>query len=413
MSAGRSHAIEDAMPAPRYLVVLGALAQIHIDFIGQIFISELILLSIWIFGKNHLKSKSRTTENNSKIAFFQKLLFCAFLTQLTTDFLCGINLLDMAKGSALILFTLINLTVISRLASKYKGVVEKLLLGYAFSYFVAAFFQPNAYFKTYPWKFGFAYGASLLLLILVQKYSLRKTIVAVIIIGTFAIVNLALDARSLGIVIVIALAIYVTNHSIKKSKIAAFTLLLIFPILASNFYSLYISKASHGSFGVSAQVKYLNQSYNTKNIFFGGRTDVFVGLSQVVKNPLFGQGSYAKINEGNRQEILTEIVKNNPNLYSLLFSFQEGDLIPIHSVLLQFWVWYGFLGALPWIWYFNALALTLIKNFRNRMEITLVNSYLITLTIWDLLFSPFGADRRFTLPLFLIAIINSKSDSKV
>lgn len=401
------------MRSPRYLILLGALAQIHIDFIGQIFISELILFLIWTFGKNHLKSKSRPTETNPEIAFFQKLLFCAFLTQLTTDLFSRTNILDIVKGSSLILFTLFNLTLISRLVSQYTGVVEKLLLGYSLSYFVAAFFQPNAYFKNYPWKFGFAYGATLLMLILIQKYIIKSKIFTVLIVITYAVVNLALDTRSLGMVIVIALVIYLTHDSIKKSKIITFTLLLILLILAPTFYSLYISKVSHGSFGIKVQEKYLNQSQNTKNIFFGGRTNVFVGLSQVVKNPIVGQGSYAKITDRNRQEILTEIVGINPNLYSLLFSFQEGDLIPIHSVLLQFWVWYGILGAIPWLWYLYKIALTLMKNFRSRMGITLLNSYLITLTTWDLLFSPFGADRRFTLPLFLITILNSRSNSNV
>ena len=192
----------------------------------------------------------------------------------------------------------------------------------------------------------------------------------------------------------------------------AIVILIISFILAPSLYTLYVSEASKGTFGLIAQQKYFNQSYNTENIFYGGRTDVFVGLSQIKKNPIAGQGSYAKISSSNRQEILTEITRINPNLYPLLSTYQEGKLIPIHSVLFQFWVWYGIIGALPWLWYLYTVTWTLRRNMKTGTGIGLVNSYVLTLVVWDILFSPFGGDRRLTLPLILIALIKGSSDAK-
>lgn len=56
---------------------------------------------------------------------------------------------------------------------------------------------------------------------------------------------------------------------------------------------------------------------------------------------------------------------------------------------------------------------TLKRNMNLGPGIGLVNSYLLTLVVWDILFSPFGGDRRFTIPLILIALIKGSSDAKI
>lgn len=412
MTLGRGCPEKKVTRAPRFLILLGASAQIHVNFVGEIFLSEILLFAIWVFGNKHLRIESESTFQNPKLATFQKLLVFALVSQLITDVLRSANFLDTIKGSSLILFTLFNLITVSKLNNRYYGVVEHLLLGYALSYFVSAFLQPNEYYSSYPWKFGFAYGATLLLFIILQKYIVDKKVLTAFIIFIFASVNLALDTRSLGFIIFIAAVIHFAGQSAKKSKATALVVLVIALILSASVYTSYISKVSDGSLGLAAQEKYLSQSQNTKNIFFGGRTDVLVGLTQVVKNPIIGMGSYAKISESNRQEIIEEIVGINPNLYTLQSNYREGKLIPIHSILFQFWVWYGILGALPWIWCLFIIAGTLKKDFLSGKGITLLNSYLITLTTWDLLFSPFGADRRFAVPLFLIAILTNRPEVK-
>lgn len=413
MTAGHFSREIEAKRSQFLFILLGALAQIHVNFVGEIFLAELLLYSIWVLRKKQLKFNASLFVKNSQLVIFQKLLIGAFAVQLITDLIRGTSFLDMAKGSSLILFTLFNLIVISKLTTHYSGVVQNILIGYGLSYFVGAIIQPNAYFQSYPWKFGFAYGTTLLLFILLQNYFVRNHFATAFIILIFAVINLALDTRSLALVIFIAGGIYFLNQFLKNSKVIAIAILIVSFIVAPSLYTLYVSEASKGTFGLIVQQKYLNQSYNTQNIFYGGRTDVFVGLSQIKKNPIAGQGSYAKISSSNRQEILTEITRINPNLYPLLFTYQEGKLIPIHSVLFQFWVWYGIIGALPWLWYLYMVTWTLKRNMNSGTGISLVNSYLLTLVVWDILFSPFGGDRRFTVPLILIALIQGSSDTKI
>jgi O-antigen ligase len=332
--------------------------------------------------------------------------------QLITDILRGINFIEMAKGSSLILFTIFNLKLVYKLNRSYVGVVDNLVLGYALSYFVGALIQPNKYFESYPWKFGFAYGATILLFIFLQKYFIHNKIVLSSCLLIFVVINLALDARSLALIVLIAMGIYLLNQLFKKSKVMAIVTLIASLILTPTIYTLYTSEASKGTFGLQIQQKYLDQSQNTKNLFYGGRTDVLVGLSQVKENPIVGQGSYAKISANNREEIFEEIIRNNPNLYPLLFTFREGRLIPIHSILFQFWVWYGIVGALPWLWCLYAVAWKLRKDFKTIRGVSLINCYLMSLIVWDILFSPFGADRRFSIPLYLISLLIGRSEVK-
>ena len=402
----------ESIRAPRSLIILGSLAQVHIQFVGQIFLSELFLYAIWVFRTKHFRLETGLSEKNSKIEILQKLLMCVLAAQLITDILRGINFIEMAKGSSLILFTLFNLNLIYKLTRSHVGVVDNLILGYALSYFVGALIQPNQYFRSYPWKFGFAYGAALLLFILLQKHFIQNKVVLSSFLVIFAVVNLALDTRSLALIILTAMGIYFLNQLFKKSKVKAIVALIASLMLTPTIYTLYASEASKGTFGLQIQRKYLNQTQNTNNLFYGGRTDVLVGLSQVKENPIIGQGSYAKISANNREEIFTEIVRLNPNLYPLLSSYKEGSLIPIHSILFQFWVWYGIVGALPWLWCLYAVAWRLRIDFKTNRGVSLLNCYLMSLIVWDILFSPFGADRRFSVPLFLIALLIGRSEAK-
>lgn len=416
MTAGHFSSEIQPKRSPILFIFIGSLAPITIDFIGKILFAELFLYFIWCFiwlsRKKHLEVSKGLLMSNSHLVTFQKLLIGAFVAQFITDLIRGASFLDMVKGSALILFTLFNLTVILTLTMLYSGVVQNMLLGYGLGFFVSVIVQPNEYFQSYPWKFGFASGTTLLLFILLQRYFVRNYFVIACIILIYAVLNLALDTRALALISLIAGANYLFIAILKKGRWITLAILILSFVLVPSLYSLYASEASKGTFGLKVQQKFLNQTTNTKNIFYGGRTDVYVGLSQVRENPIFGQGSYAKISSSNRQEIITEVVRNNPNAYPLLFTFKDGKLIPIHSVLLQFWVWYGIIGALPWLWYLYTITWTLRVNIKTGKGIGLVNSYLLTLAVWDILFSPFGGDRRFLLPLILIALIKSNFDSK-
>jgi hypothetical protein len=402
----------ESIRAPRSLIILGALGQIHVEIVGQIFLFELFLYAIWIFRIKYFRFETGLSVKNSMIRIFRKLLICVLVAQLITDMLRGTNFTEMAKGSSLILFTIFNLTLIYKLTRSYVGVVDNLILGFALSYFVGALIQPNQYFKSYPWKFGFAYGVALLLFILLQKHFIHSKIVLVSFLLIFVVINLALDARSLALIILVATGIYLLSQIFKKSKVNAVVALVVTLMFSPSIYTFYASEAAKGTFGFQIRQKYLDQTQYTNNLFYGGRTDVLVGLSQIKENPIVGQGSYASISPKNREQIFTEIVRLNPNLYPLLILYKEGSLIPIHSILFQFWIWYGIVGALPWLWCLYAIVRRLWRDFKTIRGVSLINCYLVSLMVWDILFSPYGADRRFSVPLFLIAVLVGKSEAK-
>ena len=409
MTAGRAYPDKEGTRAPKFLILIGALAQFHIDFVGQIFLSELFLYTIWVLRKKELALGKSVFTGNFKIATFEKFVMLALVSQLFTDIFRGVSYLDMAKGSSLILFTMFNLKIIWSLGIRYPGAADRILLGYAFSFFIGSLIQPNDYFKDYPWKFGFAYGTTLIFFILLQNFLSGRKYISFILVLIYMGINFALDTRSLGLIILFAGVIYILGEYFWKSKFKTLAIFMSVLFFVPTLYNLYVSEARNGAFGITVQQKYILQSQNTNNLLYGGRTDVFIGLSQVRKSPILGQGSYAKISESNRPEIIAELVATNPNLYPLLSTYREGDMIPIHSILLQFWVWYGLLGAFPWLWFLYTMVRVLKRDLKSTQGISLVTSYLIALTTWDIFFSPFGSDRRFALPVFLIFMLRSRN----
>jgi hypothetical protein len=409
MTAGRVNPEKEVTRAPKFLILIGALAQIHINFVGEIFLSEIVLYTIWILRKKELATAKRLSIGNFQIGTFEKILMLALASQLFTDIICGASNLDIAKGSCLILFTLFNLKILWSLGMRYPGAENRIILGYAFSFFIGSLIQPNDFFKSYPWKFGFAYGTTLLIFILLQNFFTGRKYSIFFLLLAYMGINFALDTRSLGLIIFIAGVIYLLGSYFWKSKFKAVVILLSILLFVPILYNLYVSEAQNGALGVAIQQKYITQTRNTNNLLYGGRTDFFIALSQVRKSPILGQGSYAKISATNRSEIVADLVATNPNIYPLLYTYREGNMIPIHSILLQFWVWYGLLGSLPWIWYLYTMVRVLKRDLQSAEGVSLVKSYLIALTMWDIFFSPFGSDRRFALPLFMIVMLRSRN----
>ena len=101
MTAGHFSPEIEAKRSPFLFILLGALAQIHVNFVGEIFLAELLLYSIWVLRKKQLKFNESLFVKNSQLVIFQKLLIGAFAAQLITDLIRGANFLDMAKGSSL------------------------------------------------------------------------------------------------------------------------------------------------------------------------------------------------------------------------------------------------------------------------------------------------------------------------
>ena len=91
----------------------------------------------------------------------------------------------------------------------------------------------------------------------------------------------------------------------------------------------------------------------------------------------------------------------------------ELGLIPTHSHFFGAWVEAGICGALFWGFALSLIARILIMKHKKRNDFIPLIIFVVFHLSWDIFFSPFGADQRFTTPFYLIAMITYLPGKKI
>jgi O-antigen ligase len=165
---------------------------------------------------------------------------------------------------------------------------------------------------------------------------------------------------------------------------------------------LYGTAAESGSLGDKAREKYEAQSaLGDLGLILGGRSEWLVTLEAIRDSPLFGHGSWAKDQYyAERRQVL---------LYQLGFTDSvrepKDDLIPTHSHLLGAWVEAGFGGVIFWLGILALIAAALRRLYASDDPLRPYLVFVMFLFIWDILFSPFGAQRRLTNGFFMVVVL--------
>ena len=122
--------------------------------------------------------------------------------------------------------------------------------------------------------------------------------------------------------------------------------------------NLYRLAATQGWLGAASQEKYENQTHGDKRIvslLIGGRIDSFVGLFACFDKPIVGWGPWAADVNGYYDEFLSKY--GAPEDYEQYRKMVKGamargndimriNMIPVHSMIVQFWCWYGITGLI-------------------------------------------------------------------
>ena len=151
-----------------FILILGFFSSFYIDIIGQLYITEVILILLFPFlliRSWNLLLKDRFTRN---ILFFGGLWF---VSQVFTDLIRNTPKNDMLRGWAGILVLLITFSSLYLLSKKNPLRIQFFLLGYVAGSLIALYLQPPLYFVAEPWKFGLGYPVTLLVLLFVSYVS--------------------------------------------------------------------------------------------------------------------------------------------------------------------------------------------------------------------------------------------------
>ncbi|MBN2117226.1 MAG: hypothetical protein JW730_11675 [Anaerolineales bacterium] len=399
-----------------FIFLVGAFSSFYIDLIGQLYISEIVLILLFPFQLLRRWKVLLKDQLTRKILFFGSLWF---VSQVFTDLIRDTSTNDMLRGWAGILVLLVTCSSLYLLTKKNVQRIQFLIFGYAVGALAALYFQPPLYFSEEPWKFGLGYPITLLVLLFISYTSgaklrnLSKWMLPLLIIGGLFIY---LNARSLGAMIILtAIVIWLRNRKFGKVILThlgvrnALAGGLLLGLTIWGLISIYGYAAQNGYLGDEAQWKYVRQSSGRFGLLLGGRSEIFASVIAVRDSPVIGYGSWAK-GPAYRMFLYRVIDLGYERSQEEMSRYiNQSDLIPAHSHVFQSWIWAGILGAIFWLVIFGIVIQVLIQSNRYINILYTFVIFMSVCSIWDIFFSPFGSVMRLRWAIQFIVFLAAMS----
>lgn len=334
--------------------------------------------------------------------------------QIASDILNQSSPVDFARGWANIGFTLTNLAAVALLLRGDRQLHVYFGWGVIAGLLITQIVAPSALAAEDPWKFGIGGPVTMGVALLASRRRIYDTrVVPIAAMAAVGVLNLVLGFRSLAVICVLTAA-YLAGQVIAGRAgwyERRFSLLRFAAVCAAGvaigllFFNAYAHLAKSGSLGAQAREKYLSQQGTGTHlarisgplaVLVDGRPELYASLLAVRDAPLLGHGSRAR--GAKYVTAVRDAVAPGPWR-------QTDDTIPTHSELFGAWVDAGIGGAAFWIWAAYLDVRLLAALFRKREPFTPLLILVSTLFIWDVFFSPFGADRRLTVPYFISLVV--------
>jgi hypothetical protein len=234
-------------------------------------------------------------------------------------------------------------------------------------------------------------------------------------------INWIVYARAMGGIFTVVLTLLLIRYKFRNSRGGGYSvrnrLRLSIPIIVAGLGAIlipvYSILAGQGLFGSLEEERSVVQSSAGKQILgegllgqyfgllLGGRNEIVVSSQAIVDSPLIGHGSWARNIE--YLDLYASLSGISVDTYrQQAAGLFDTAVIPTHSHFFGAWVDGGLGGAICWAiiaWiFFDALIATLFIQSRLVPLLMLI----FVLQLWDIIFSPFGAERRFTEAFFLV-----------
>jgi O-antigen ligase len=392
-----------------FACLIPMLIFIEVDLVGRLFLSEILLLCmlpflLWARGHLLLAPLPR------------KLILLGFawlLAQIITDAIRGTPLEDLSRGWAKITFLLLNFSAVYLYLNGRKNRFFWFAAGIALGQILAYFLNPNIFVENYPWKFGYGTAITLLAVLFTQIriFENNKFLPSIIILG-MGVLNFYLDFRSLGLICVLTGGFLLIRKSdrfgskkLKRSDVVL--LILLGSVALYGITKLYDYTANAGWLGMEVRDKYLLQSSGDMGILLGGRSEILASGQAIIDSPLIGHGSWAK------DQKYADILMYALNQHGYEIQGGDGsDLIPSHSYIMGAWVEAGLVGAIFWFFGIILTVRCLIAIYIANATLAPLVTFIAFNLLWNIAFSPFGAETRlyaaYDLSLIIVALTLSK-----
>jgi hypothetical protein len=382
--------------------IIPALAFLRVELGGVLYATDVCLLAAFPFVV--YRHREWLQIKPVRMILYLGLLWLA--AQVLTDIVRHSPVEDYSRGWSKILLTLTHFATIALLIRRSQRrlilYAAGLILGGVLTFFIA----PGEYALYYPWKFGLSLPTTILVCLIAGKLARQSRIAAVTMLAVIGALNFFFGFRSLGAVCAIAAVYsYLRLSPRLAQRRRKLQMVWTVAVLAAGVWvisAIYALGAQSGWFGGDQQDKYELQSSGAGGILVGGRTAFLGSFFAIYDSPVLGHGSWAKDPQyaAILRASLDELGYQNTDV---AFESEDG-LIPSHSYLLGAWVESGIVGAVFWLWILWITASALMRS-SGREPLVPFFAFIGMFLIWNVLFSPYGADARFTATYFVYAMI--------
>ncbi|MBB4122698.1 hypothetical protein [Martelella radicis] len=253
------------------------------------------------------------------------------------------------------------------------------------------------------WKFGNGVAVTILLLVMLQSRLRTRKAQGIFTMG-FSLVHLILNARSLFLMTFLAgfsAMIGVKGLSPIRRNAMGLVLLAIGLSTLPLAESIYGNAVMSGYFSDEVRDKYIQQTQKNLGILLGGRSESLVAIEAVTQKPLFGFGSYARDGEL-RLQYLQMLEQKGEKIQWELPSVTSDDRIPTHSYFFSAFVNHGVFGGLFWAYIMTLVLRGVFAGMFGYRPCGPLELLPLMMTIWDIMFSPFGLTQRVFTPIYIV-----------
>jgi hypothetical protein len=389
--------------------VIPILQFIHIQAIGVLSGSDIVMTAAFVI----LAVRGRIRVSIPICRKFLLLSCVWLLSQIVTDLVRHTPIRDCARGWSNIGLTIAFFFVMffffyghpRRIVWYAWGLVA----GSALTYLVT----PSTFAMEEPWKFGLAYPVTLAILLVASRSDVRGHW-PITLSGFAGVLNFALSFRNLGgICIAAALYIAAIRYSNKKSSAnrqlrpTVMTALAVSVVLSfAGIYLAYQHAVTSGLLGEQARDKYEQQSSGKYGILLGGRVEMLSSIPAIIDSPILGHGYAAKDPKYLIMEQQALALMGYKDAGDLSPDDLQEGLIPSHSFILGAWVAGGIGGAIFWAWVWLLTCKALLRTYPQGMKLLPLAAYAAFQLLWDIPFSPYGAQMRIISPFYILILMN-------
>lgn len=395
-----------------FAFVVALSTSFSVRVVGDLPVSEILLIPMVPV----LVLFSKRRRGNPLLRNLYILLGVWLVGQILTDLYRQTPAADWMRGDAAIIFFSLDITGLFFLLSENSRRKIVFVIGYVLGTFLVTRFAPSRSAQGEPWKFGYA-GGTILLVVLLSCFFYRyhRYLVVGFLYAGIILVNLVQNYRSpiLNLLVSLVLVIPIIPERVgrlrllpRRGSVMRVAVLAGTVMLGGWVASTLVHLAtSAGYVTEDMQAKNAEQASAKGGMLLSGRPEILVSSRAVMDSPIIGHGSWAK--DHRYEEMLSDMMVEQ-GLKANLEDVERGSqgLIPSHSHIMGAWVWAGILGAIFWVYLYWQVVRSIVRVTILRPPLAPLYAYFLVEYSWDILFSPFGSTLRMYESLVIVIILD-------